>query len=340
MKNLTCNILISFIVSSFLPNCVLANYPSIEISMDREFIRVGEPLIIKMAYKWEKPLISSITNEVSKYSPHSAHLIVKKGEEEKSMPLKSCVRPSSLQLQGTEGIEYSAHFVFFYDCYNGGLIFNEPGTYTIRMKGYTKVSNSLDITVEAPTELEQKVLSFLPSDPCDPWDYLLLTSGSFEDYKDMPGLPERISRLRNLADQCGETLLGKWAAARLGIEEYEEVGKKHQSLGERFVDRYRNGLIYEPLVEQSYTHLNKSLELPDEFQIREEALYNIIGIELIKGNYNKALSHANELSQKYPKGQFGRNVSVAELQEQIAYIEARMAKFARERREKVDNKVE
>jgi tetratricopeptide (TPR) repeat protein len=324
-----------------LINCAKANYPSIEISMDREFIRVGEPFIIKMTYRWEKPLISSRTNEISQYCSHSAQLIVKKGEEEKSMQLAPYIEPRILQLQGTEGIEYSAYFVFFYDFYNGGLIFNEPGTYTIRMKGFTKFSNSLDVIVKPPTELQQKGLSLLSSDPCAPWDYILLTgAGTIQDYKEMPELSERITRIRKLADQCGETLLGKWAAAKLGIEEYEEVERQYDHLGERFVYMYRNGLIKEPLVEQSYNHLIKALVLPDEFLIREDALYNIIGIELIKGDYNKALSHAKELRQKYPKGKFGKRDSVANLQDEIGHIEASIEKYAQERREQVDNKVE
>ncbi len=332
MKGLTYNILMPFIISGLLTTCAQANRPSsIEISTNRDFIRVGEPLIIKMTYKWEEPIILPETNEASERCPHSAHLIVKKGEEEKSMRLKPFVEPYMLELQGTEGIEYSAHFVFFYDFYNGGLIFSEPGTYTIQMEGYTQVSNSLDVIVKAATEPEQKVLSFLSPDPCDPIDYCLLRGEGFDELKEeMPEeFAERISRLRNLADQCGETLLGKWASGRFGIEEYNEIKKKHNRLGEKFLDMYRSGVIEEPLVERSYNHLLKALELPDEFTIREEVLYNLVGVEFIKGDEHKMRIWEHELSQKYPKGRFSRQL-VAKLKGEIEYLEDRVSQFSRD----------
>jgi hypothetical protein len=127
----------------------------------------------------------------------------------------------------------------------------------------------------------------------------------FGSQEDPERRPDRISTLKKLVEQCGDTLLGKWAAARLGIEETNELEKKYPD-GLKLLDQYREGKTVEPLVEQAHSYLSTAYKLPDEFPVRERILYELPKAELIKGNYKKALSLLDELGKKYPNGEYGK----------------------------------
>lgn len=331
MKGLSRTVKIVLIVTSLILSMpVISNgIPSgIEISSKYTAIQVGEPLIFKLVYRYEEPLIKPATGKIKESLLHHAYLKIEH-HEGKFLTDGFPIFPMDLTLQDKQGLEYSGQFVFLHHPGEKRLLFPVTGTYTVTVSGSTKVSNPLKIAVEPTSVLENRALSLLS----DRNDYFFLEYGEHE-YENRRA--ERISHLKEVVEQCEGTLLAKWAAARLGIEEYEELETKH-SLGERFTAKYRAGLIKEPLVENAHAHLVKALELPDEFPIRQEVLYHLIGIEIFKGNNDNAISYASELNEKYPKGEFGKKTSVAKLQDEIVRLQGRLEKLSQIERDKIED---
>jgi len=157
-------------------------------------------------------------------------------------------------------------------------------------------SNILNIKAEPSGEAEKRALELLSDPNC----YNLLDDG-----KVLSGaVAERRQHLEGVFNQCADTLIGKWAGARVGIELVEELGRKY-SPGEEFMRAYRKGEVKEPLVKRAYNCLSAGLDLPDGFPIREEVLLNMVNVEIIKGDYQRCVTYANELGLKYPAGRFG-----------------------------------
>ena len=57
-------------------------------------------------------------------------------------------------------------------------------------------------------------------------------------------------------------------------------------------------------IDEIQKYLNSGIELPDEFPVREETLYDLANVEAMKGNKARADSLRDELVKKYPKGKF------------------------------------
>lgn len=310
---------------TFFSGMSLARGPfTMEISALQTRIKVGEPLIVDLDHYYQQPQIYEWMEKIKTSISIRDFRLEVLDVNDKAPPRTFGLMPIKLTLQGTEGLKYKGTFdVFFVDTV--GLVFDQPGTHNVCIltPSGKLSSNSLVIVVEPPSEAEEKALSFFTGLE----DFVFLMGGIFKN-------ETTVSHLEQVVEQCRNTMLGKWSAARLGIEERKELAEKHPT--EKFISEYRAGLVREPLVEKARSHLVKALELPDEFPIRQEVLYHLIGIEILKGNNNTALYYANELSQKYPKGDFGKNVSVAKLQEEIVRLEARLAELAQQRREKLE----
>jgi tetratricopeptide (TPR) repeat protein len=276
---------------------------SVEISSTRTAVNIGEPLIMKLTYKFDKPQISPRTNEVLNninLDIRDAFFHVKGGDVDR-LPRYLLFLPV-LKLQGTQGLEYSGHFVILYDHWKKILMFDKPGTYTISvLTSPQHISNELAIVVEASSSLQNKAISLLS----DPNDYAYMVFGSHE-YANRRA--ERISHLRQVVEQCDGTLLAKWAAARLGLEYFEEFHKKHPSFKD-FKEQWEQGGIKEPLFSRASEYLAKGAGLPDEFLIRERVLYQLSRTECIEGNYEKAFSLLDELCTKYPDGEYGKKAA-------------------------------
>jgi len=281
-----------------------ADYPTeIEISTKQKHIKVGEPLIIKLTYRFEQPQFSPRVDKVFTAIGPNAIVQIKKNDEEILSPGHH-LGPDDLYLQDTEGLKYTGDFLFFYDFFKKKLVFDKPGIYTITVRRTrTKISNSLSITVEPAKDLHKRALSLLS----DPNDYFFLEHGEHE-YREKR--PERISHLQQVVDRCEGTVLAKWAAARLGLEYFEEFHKKHPSF-EKFKAKHQQGQIEEPLFDQARKYLAAGARLADEFPIREKILYQLTRTEAIRGNYEKAFSLLDELGAKYSKGEYGKRASSA-----------------------------
>ena len=303
MRKLIVKVAIAYTVF-YLILCSVVNADNpkeIKIIAEQENIKVGEPLIIKVTYKFEQPQFSNrAENFFTSIGPH-ATVQIKKDDEE-ILTQGHHLGPGDLYLKDTEGLKYSGDFMFFYDFFNNKLIFDTPGVYTITVRRTrTTISNTLNITVEPATDVNKRALSLLS----DPNDYFLLEFGETQDQN---ARREGLLHLKKVFEQSKDALLSKWAAARLGIEEIKELEAKYPS-AEKFAVQYRQKKIDEPLVSEAHSHLTKALSLPDVFPSREEVLYRLISAEIMRGDYQKALSYTTEMGEKYPKGEYGQRAS-------------------------------
>jgi len=275
-------------------------------------IRVGQPFVFKLNYKFEQPQTSPDNGQARKYFRHHAYLDIE--HENGDFSTKGYkIFPSGLNLEDRLGLEYSKYFLCFYHRGENRFLFPIPGRYSVTVRGWRNRSEPLDINVEPASNLEQLAINLLS----DPNDYFFLEQG--EDAYPPEKRPERMSHLQQVVDRCGGTVLAKWAAARLGLEYFEEFHKKHPSFKD-FKEQWEQGGIKEPLFSRASEYLAKGAGLPDEFPIREKILYQLSRTECIEGNYEKAFSLLDELSTKYPDGEYGKKAAggkeeLVELQE-------------------------
>ena len=307
MLNVNCKILLVLLALGFGANDATraVELRDIEIGTRSLKIKVGEPFVFRLTYRFEQPLVSE-THQVPNGIDHYAYFVLKRSDDG-SLVGRYRVDDVSLKLQDGQGSEYAENFIIFYDAGRRKLIFDKPETYVIQVEGWTKTSNSLTINVEPASKLDKRAIPLLS----DPNDYKFLVDGS---ERFVYNRAERMSHLKAVADKCKGTLLAKWAAARLGIERAKELWEKYPD-GEQFMAKYRRSEIVEPLFENSYKYLGDALELPDEIPTREEVLASIISAEIVRGDYDKAVSYANEMGEKYPHGRYGRRAS--DLKQQI-----------------------
>jgi hypothetical protein len=310
MTGLSKTIEIVLTVSLILSKPVISNgIPSrIEISSKYTSIQIGEPLIFELVYIYEEPLITQANGKIKENFIHHAYLKIEH-HEGKFLTDSFPIYPMELKLQDKPGLKYSGQFVFLYHPSENRLLFPVPGTYTVTVRGYTKTSNPLNISVKPLLKLQKRALSFLS----DPNDYRFLEYGSHEDPEKRI---ERVSHLKQVVEQCQGTLLSKWAAARLGLEYFKDFHKKHSSF-QKFKTELQESKVKEPLFDQAYKYLSAGYALPGEFPVREQVLYELSVTEYIKDNYEKAFSLLDELSATYPTGKYGKRASSgkAELQE-------------------------
>lgn len=295
------------LVVLYIMQCSVGNadYPKqIEASTRNKYIKVGQPLILRLAYRFERPQFSPVSNEILTSIGPEATVQIKNNNKEILEPSYHHLAPYGLYPQDKKGLTYSGDFILFYDDFKKKLIFDKPGIYEITVRVTdTKTSNPLDITVKPASQSEEKLLSLLS----DPSDYAFLLHGGDEHFKKRP---ERISHLKQAIEQFESNVLAKMGAARLGLEYFKQFHAKHPSF-EKFKEKYQQGQIKEPLFEQARKYLTIGAELPDEFPIREQILRQLTITEFVESNYEKADSLLDELGAKYPHGKYGKRTADA-----------------------------
>lgn len=291
--------------------------PVVELSSNRTSIKACEPLIIKLTYRYKEPQVSPRSDAVLDTIQHGAIAEVKYADGSIKVPMFP-IYPSLLHRQDTRGLIYSGHFVLFYDYLDKKeFLFEKPGTYLVTLLGQevlgANAPQPLTVSVGPPSTSEIRALGLLS----DPDDYVFLEFGGHGDRGERL---ERISRLRQVIEQCGGTLLGRLAAARLGVEYFKQFHEKHPSF-EKFKSEYVQGAVEEPLFELSYKYLTIGAELPDEFPIRPETLSQLSRVEYMRGNLKKAISLIDETAKKYPHTEYGRKAIKAQKEELPKLVE-------------------
>ena len=257
--------------------------PALKISIPRTSMNIGEPLVVGLEYRFKEPQISN-KKEILKQIDPEAYLCIDK--ENVSIYRDRLQYLFKLQLQDEAGLDYKGTFIIWYNVLEKKLFFDKPGEYTVRA-GLSKdfLSNPVKITVKSENKKALEALgAFQNLD-----DYLFLFVGLNESPEKRVGLLERLEQVQK---QSEGTMLEKWSAARLGIE--------------GFRDLQYSAIRDQNIVDQIQMYLNIGIELPDEFPVREEALYDLGGVEAFKGNKDRAASLRDELVKKYPKGKFAK----------------------------------
>ena len=138
------------------------DFMSIEISTKQTSIRLGEPLLVKLSYRFKKAQVSPRTGAVYGKIPHSASIQIEKGEASSTIR-DYPIYPFHLNLEDKLGLEYSAVFILWYNYHDKKTFLDSSGDYTIRVRDFKKyVSNPMAITVKPESDLEQKASIILP----------------------------------------------------------------------------------------------------------------------------------------------------------------------------------
>ena len=276
---------------------------TIEINTPERQINYGDPLFVSLNLRFTQPRVSPKTGKPLPFTKYSGWVLRVQHADENQAALFPLRLPLRFTLKDANGLEYTTMVKVFCDLYEEKgklvkkMIFDKPGAYSLTiLRGKKEVSNTLDIVVE-PSGLGEKALSLL----ADPKDFTFLLGGVYKS-------PQTVSHLKEVVNQCEGTVLAKWAAARLGLEYFEEFHKKYPSFKD-FKEQWEQGGIKEPLFSRASEYLAKGAGLPDEFPICEKVLYQLSRTEYIEGNYEKAFLLLDELRTKYPDGEYGRKAS-------------------------------
>lgn len=281
---------------------------SMEIYTVQTRLNVGEPLSINLTFMFNQPNILKKTGEISPILTREGLTLQILSEDKNEPFLVRGLFPRKFTLEGVGGTKYMEQAMVFYDWSAQKVIFDKPGTYKIAVLDAKKrSSNQIEILVES-SYINEQALSMLS----DPNDFAFLMHGLYESKASKECLEQ-------ITSQHKGTLLAKLAAARLGIE-YSKTLQKKYSNGEDFKANYNEGRIVEPLVAKSYSYLLAAIGIPDEFPVKEEVLFHLISLEILKENYQKAVIYANELGERYSKGKYGKNA--AKIRNQILEFES------------------
>lgn len=223
---------------------------------------------------------------------------------DKESPKRVRAFPSVLSMQDAEGLHYGRCYILFYDHARQTLLFDRSGEYRVRfIESPEIISDWLTLRIVEPSEDLTTAIDLLS----DPNDYWFLEFGDRLTGSDSEST---IARLRRISDDYPRTVLGRWSAARLGLELFEQLQKKHPSF-QKFRREQRTGDV-EPLLAQTVNYLQKATMLSDDFEIRERVLYQLALAEYLNGDFERARVSLNELKTKYPHGVFGRRADRAE----------------------------
>lgn len=259
--------------------------PTFNISIPRTTINIGEPLVGQLEFHFKEPQLSNKKEIVKQISAeHDLYLSIEK--EDAAIYKDRFTYIVKLDLQDEAGLNYKGTFIIWYDLFGNKIFFDKPGDYVVRL-GLAKelLSKPIKVTVKSENKKALEALAVFTGIE----DYLFLFAGVEVKVEKRDGLLERLKQVNKLSEG---TMLEKWSAACLGVECWKDFQKEKD----------------ESKIDEIYKYLNKGIELPDDFPIREEALYHLGLIEARKGNKTKSESLWDELLKKYPKGQFAKTV--------------------------------
>ena len=328
MKHLKRTFLLGLLFTCFLLNPALyahtytgghANTPtSVEITSPKTTIDIGEPLILKLTYKFEEPQMNAETGDIHSGIRHNSCPLIElkdadndwlinfpdfnsfdfEKEGVKYFPLE--LQSLNLNVQDEQGLEYSGYFLISYNHYKKGLTFDEPGKYRICVISTANKIFSNVVDLQITSQMQEEKCALLDPNGCD---FLMGINRDWELFKDPNYRSKIMMNLKNIVEQCPNSLWSKLAAARVGLESFYDAEVK------RTEARRTKRKLTEPLYQEAKVYLQIGLNLPDDFPIRQEILYRLIEIEGENKNYSQALSYVDELGAKYPKGKYGKEAA-------------------------------
>jgi hypothetical protein len=315
-------ILLVILLSCFLQSKAISNNipASVEITSPKVTIDIGEPLILKLTYKFEEPQMNAETGDIHSGFHHSTSLLIElkdadndwlvnypdfilfEKEGVKYYPLE--LQSLNLNVQDEQGLEYSGYFLISYNHYKKGLTFDEPGKYRICMISTANKIFSNVVDLQITSQMQEEKCALLDPNGCD---FLMGINRDWELFKDPNYRSKTMVNLKNIVEQCPDSLLSKLAAARIGLESFYDYEIKRTEARREKREPSRQ------LYQEAKIYLQIGLELPDDFLVRQEILYRLIELEEENveenKNFSQALSYLNELGVKYPKGKYGKTAA-------------------------------
>jgi len=293
------------------PTGGLGQPDEVEIAVEDRKIKVGEPLMVEVSLLWDEERTGKkIREEIS-----SNFLLIIRPEATESSSAESGVAGlGRFRLQEDLRIRYSGNALVFYDFLKERLVFPDHGRYVIEGQAWGRAAEAVTIEVGPAGEAERCALELIT----EPNDYMVLYRGEALFYgveNERRARAKAIETFKKAFQQCEDSVIARWGAARVGIELVNQLRRKYPRKMES-IKAHVAGKIREPLVEAAHNYLlaglglPENLELPDEgVNMREEALFSMITAAEWKGNYEKCLAYVDELGEKYPEGKYGRRAS-------------------------------
>ncbi len=278
------------------------NRPVEELIAVNPVIKIGEPLIIELKYTFPFPRRENNSNKIQQtVSLGDAHgsVYIKDGNDENIG--FEIAHPSPLICRDNKGLIYSNYFIIFSNRDTKKLMFNKPGTYIIEFDNQEQLDNAMNkpttVEVKSASEQEKKALSLLTGKD----DLMILVRDNYRGIETKyPGV---IDRYKKVVEQCPDTMISKLAATCIGMVLYNDY--EEQRIFLNINEQYK----LKTIAKEAMEYLEKGLELPDEFPIREDILYMLTESEIEVGEkkYSKAIAYLEELSEKYPYGRWGKS---------------------------------
>ena len=276
--------------------CYCEAIDSIQIIASKTYFKIGEPIIIKVNATFLKPNISSKTNKILESIELNGFSLQIRESDSNDVLVLHGLLPRRLLLEDGQGLQYSSTFIVFYDYNSKRVIFNKSLTYDVKLKSKNKYSNALKLNISSSVS-DEKALAILS----DPNDFAFLMSGIYKNNVS-------VSHLDEVVQQCDGTLLSKFCAGRLGIEQSKELQQKYPN-GKKIKDKYSQDTTVRLVFDRATLNLEKGLDMPEEIPIRQEVLYYLVSAEIVKGNSEKSMLYAKEVMLKYPHSKYSKEVS-------------------------------
>jgi len=280
---------------------VLGAVPSrIEVSVKQDEIRVGEPLIMELRMIWDEPLIAQDSNQPLNSVLHFASVLIRNAASKEKICKYRLFSPSDLRIDGIKGLRYKGTFVILYDYGEKRLCFGEPGTYELEVRAWTKTSNTAKVRVEPASKVEARAISLLKDPNC----YALLLD-FYENEGDKEAL---LKRVKLVADECEDSTLGKWCASLIGHHKFQEFMRGKNKSPAALRGLYEEGQLQEKSFTEAIRYLELGSKLPNEIQVRESVLFDLVRAEYIRGKVGRVTSLMDELESHYSNGKLGKRV--------------------------------
>ncbi len=255
---------------------------------------VGEPLYIEVSYAFSQPqktsTIGGIRRSITLRRPR-LETMCDKDKQPRTWP----VAPVRLDAKGPEGKQYVGIVEVLFDVTSGRLILDREGQYTIMLRDSEgRYSAPVQLTVLPASEDVQNALLLLLGKPRA---VTRLISGEGKD-------AESQSVVKALAKTHKRTTLSLMASARSGLDSFMLLRVKYPSF-EKWRSLRRKGEAQELSFEEARSNLSAALALPLPSRLREEALFQLIRLEAVAGNFQKSQQFCEQLGREYPNGKYG-----------------------------------
>lgn len=295
---------------------VAGGQPAIKVSVFDNRVRFADPVLLRVTLTYEVAPALRVMSAPLLYLPvEDLDLRVRRISGPNPSDAEYRFWRTRFAREDEKGLRSGANLTLWYRTRKGAkdpeIVFGTSGRYEIAFVDREDhlLSNTVRVAVE-PSAIGERVLTQI----AEPNDLKFLADGVLEN-------PRAVAHLEEIVEQAQGTVLGRTAAARLGLTYFERFHREHSSF-ERFAGEYRRG-ARDTLFEKAREFLSIGAGLSIPFPIREEVLYRLSVIRFIEGDYDAAASLFAEMGRQFPQGKYGRRA--AEAQAELSALRSRLS---------------